>query len=316
MYHIKLVSILNFLVLNMLLITLASGTSLELYEVVHGWPRLPENDALGQVTGVDVDSRNRVIISHRGANPVRAFDADTGEQAAAWGEGLFGSPHGLEVDHDDNIWVTDPQNQQVYKFSSDGKLLMTVGAKEVKGTDQDHFNSPTGVAVLPNGEFYVADGYGNSRVVKFDKHGKYLYEWGRKGDKPGEFNTVHGIAADKKGRVYVADRSNTRIQVFDGRGNFLQEWKSEEIGRPWGLTVGSDGYLYVVDGGDVKEEPPERNAAIKMDLDGKIIAKWGRFGSYDGQFYWAHDIAVGPDGAVYVVDVHLGMRVQKFVPKH
>ena len=133
------------------------------------------------------------------------------------------------------------------------------------------------------------------------------------GEGPGDFNTVHGITLDNEGKVYVADRANNRIQVFEGNGKYLTQWQSEKIGRPWSVAIGPDGYIYVADGGDVKEKPPERNGAVKLDLNGQVIARWGSFGSYDGQFYWAHDIGVDKDGAVYVVDVHHGMRVQKFV---
>ena len=229
---------------------------------------------------------------------------------------MFTTAHGLTVDHRDNVWVTDSKRHQVFKFSHDGKLLMTLGAKDVPGLDGNHFNGPTDVAVAPGGEFYVADGYGNSRVAKFSADGKFLLDWGRKGDGPGEFDIPHGIALDAQGRVYVADRSNARIQVFDGDGKFLYQWKSEELGRPWGLDIGSDGCLYVVDGGDlklVKLTSHNRNRALKLDLQGNILAKWGSFGSYDGQFYWAHDVAVAGNGDVYVGDVYWGMRVQKFV---
>ena len=283
------------------------------YQVVHGWPQLPEGFALGQVSGVDVDSHNHVFVFHRGDMPVMCFEGSTGKIVASWGDGMFGRAHGLKVDDQDNVWMTDIGHHQVFKFSHEGKLLMTVGAKDVPGLDGNHFNQPTDVAVTSSGEFYVSDGYGNSRVAKFSRDGKFLFDWGRKGDKPGEFDLPHGIALDSQGRVYVADRSNSRIQVFDGNGKFLQHWKSTELGRPWGLRVGADGYLYVVDGGDMNPKPPDRGRVLKLDLQGIILEKWGSFGSCDGQFYWAHAVGVAKNGDVYVTDVHVGMRVQKFV---
>lgn len=287
------------------------------YQVVHGWPQYPEGFATREVGGVGVDSHGHVFVFHRGHRPILCLDGETGRILASWGDGMIASAHGLAVDAQDNVWVTDIGRHQVIKFSHDGELLMTVGAKDVPGDDARHFNRPTDVAVAPNGDFWVADGYGNSRVVRFTARGEYVTQWGRKGDKPGEFDTPHGITLDKQGRLYVADRGNARIQVFDGNGKLLAVWKSEELGRPWGVEVGPDGYLYVADGGDIHLEPGpyERNRALKLDLDGRIVAKWGSFGSYDGQFYWAHDIAVGPKGEVYVGDVWWGMRVQKFVPR-
>jgi peptidylamidoglycolate lyase len=296
------------------------------YRVVHGWPDLPDNFAFGHVTGVAVDSHNHVFVFHRAnhsvlgkiftapiASPViLCFDGNTGKLVESWGAGIFLMPHGLRVDDHDNVWVTDIELHQVMKFSHNGKLLMTVGEKGVPGLDGGHFDKPTDVAVALDGSFYVSDGYGNSRVAKFSADGKFLFDWGHRGSKPGEFDTPHSITLDAEGRVYVADRSNSRIQVFKGDGTFLEEWKSAELGRPWAVTVGPDNFLYAVDGGDIHDWPPDRNHILKLDLQGHILAMWSRFGNYDGELYWGHDIAVGRDGAVYAGDI-LGRRVQKFV---
>ena len=216
-------------------------------------------------------------------------------------------------ERDDNVWLTDRALQQVFKFSHDGRLLMTLGTERAAGLDGAHFNKPTDVAFAADGSIYVSDGYGNNRIAKFSADGKFLLDWGRKGQGPGEFDLPHNVAVDAQGLVYVADRSNSRIQVFDANGKFLRMWKSEELGRPWGLAIGPDNLLYVVDGGDLKPAPPDRGRVLKLDLQGRILAKWSRFGNYDGQIYWGHDLAVGKDGAVYVGDVYHGMRVQKFI---
>lgn len=301
------------------LLVLAAGPNLlttsanQSYQVVHGWPTLPKGFALGQTTGVEVNSKNQVVVFHRGARPIIIFEGESGKMIASFGDGLFGSAHGLTVDHNDNIWVTDGRRHTVHKFSADGKLLMTVGAQDVPGLDGSHFNRPTDIAIAPNGDMYVADGYGNRRIVHMDSSGKFIRDWGTEGDKEGQFVDPHGITLDEAGNVYVADRGNSRIQVFTKEGKFIQQWKSDELGRPWGVDIGSDRLLYVADGGDMNPAPPERNRILKLDLNGKILGAWGSFGSQDGQFWWAHDVATGDDGAVYVTDVNVGMRVQKFV---
>ena len=295
------------------------------YQVVHGWPVLPEGHVLGQVSGVAVDSHNHVFAFHRGDHSVNrtpdliseptvmCFDGETGKLVASWGADMFVVPHGLRVDRDDNVWITDVGLHQVFKFTHDGKQLMVLGIKNTPGADGKHFNMPTDVAFASDGSFYVSDGYGNSRVAKFSSNGDFLLEWGRKGDKPGEFNLPHSVVTDSQGRVYVADRSNARIQVFNGEGKFLEQWKSAELGRPWALDIGPDGNLYVVDGGDMTHKNPDRASIMKVDLNGHLLESWSSFGNYDGQIYWGHDIAVGKDGGIYVGDVYFGMRVQKWI---
>jgi len=298
------------------------------YEVVHGWPVLPEGHVLGRASGVGVDSHNHVFVFHSAGRewvtpfpeePIQTatvimFDGDTGAQLAAWGQGLFIMPHGLTVDDHDNVWVTDVGRHQVFKFSHDGELLLTLGEAGVQGDDSEHFDLPTDVAILPNGSFYVSDGYGNARVVKFSSSGRFEFQWGTPGSGPGEFDLPHGIALDRDGRIYVADRSNSRVQVFSGEGQFIAEWKGDALGRPYGIEIGPDQKAYVVDGGDQPENLPDRSRAFRLGMDGTIEAVFGRFGNYDGQFSMGHDIAVGADGAVYVVDI-IGSRVQKFVPR-
>lgn len=283
------------------------------YQVVHGWPALPEGYTLGQVTGVDVDSQNRVWVFHRAERPVLCIDGDTGEIVSSFGDGLFDNEHGLQVDASGNVWVTDANTHVVEQYSPEGELLKTLGVKGEPGEDEMRFNKPTDLDFGPDGSIYVTDGYGNNRVVKLDSDGKFVKAWGTKGEGLGDFDTPHGIAVGADGRVYIADRGNSRVQVFDADGGFIAEWKSDEIGRPWGVDVDSDGNVLVADGGDLTNTAFDRNGALLLTAEGEVIERWGSYGSHDGQFYWAHDIAVGPDGSVYVVDVNAGMRVQKFV---
>jgi peptidylamidoglycolate lyase len=170
---------------------------------------------------------------------------------------------------------------------------------------------PTDVAVLPDGSFYVSDGYRNNRVIKFSANGDYEFEWGSKGSGAGQFDLPHAVDVDSKGRVYVADRSNARIQVFDAAGKFLTQWRDKRLGRPYSLSI-SGRRAVVIDGGDKPGSIVDHAGAAEVDLDGRFLARFGRFGSYDGEFRVAHDVAFARDGSVYVVDA-FGQRVQKFV---
>ena len=222
-------------------------------------------------------------------------------------------PHGLTVDHAGSVWLTDVALQQVYKYAHDGALQLTLGVRGVAGNDPKHFNRPTGVAVSADGSFYVSDGYLNTRVMKFDREGKFLFQWGTPGNGPGEFDLPHGVALDSH-RVYVADRSNARVQIFDMNGTFFTQWKSEDLGRPYAIAFGKNGTSFVADGGDQPNTPPDRSALVVRDEATGALTRFGRYGNYDGQFEMAHDIAVGQDGSVYVGDI-TGGRVQKFSPK-
>jgi peptidylamidoglycolate lyase len=294
------------------------------YRVVHGWPVLPDGYVLGQVSGVGVDSHEHVFVFHRadhaGDKPggaiespvVMCFDGANGELMDSWGANTFRVPHGLRVDNRDYIWLTDVELHQVFKYSHDGTLQMTLGVAGTPGWGPQHFNKPTDVAVARDGSFYVSDGYGNRRIAKFSHEGKFLFEWGKAGDQPGEFHEVHNLVLDREGRVYVTDRVNRRVQVFSGEGKFLSEWKSEALGCPWALAYGADDCLYMVDGGDQSPHLPARARLSRLDLNGNILEQWSSFGNYNGQIYYGHDIAVGKSGDVFVGDVNHGMRVQKF----
>ena len=300
----------------------------EAYHLAPDWPQLPAGLVLGQVTGVDVDSQGRVFIFHRAeriwngepielkfiASPtVLVVDHNTGEVLDQWGAGTFVMPHGLTIDDQDNIWLTDVGSHQVFKFDSAGNPLLTLGERGVPGEDATHFNMPTDVAIAPDGTFYVSDGYVNSRITKFSKDGEYITSWGTRGAGTGQFDVPHSIALDSRGFVYVADRGNARIQVFDGDGKFMEEWKAPSLGRPWAVRIDSAGNIFVVDGGDQNEFWPDRARVLKLDAEGNVVASFGSYGRKPGQFIWPHTIAIGPDGALYVGEVGTGMRIQKFM---
>lgn len=269
------------------------------YRVVAGWPELPASLKLGPVSAVAADSTGRVVILQRAQPPLLAFD-DNGKFLRSWGEGLTKNPHGLRIDSDDNVWITDTGHHLVMKFDSAGKLLLTLGKKDQPGDGSDQFNRPTDTAVAPTGEIYVADGYGNARIVKFSKEGKYLKEWGKKGAGQGEFNLPHSICLDGKGRLYVGDRENNRVQVFDADGKFLAEWK--ESGAPYGLFLRND-QLFVADG--------RARWIMVLGPQGKPVGRWSTGEGDDNAPHW---VCVDKHGAVYVAFVG-GRRVQKFMAR-
>jgi DNA-binding beta-propeller fold protein YncE len=273
------------------------------YQPVPGWPKLPAGVKFGPVSAVATDSADRVFVFHRGKQPVMVFERD-GTFVRSWGDVYIKSAHGLRIDHENNVWLTDVGYHQVFRFDPQGKLLLSLGKKGEPGPGPDHFDRPTDVAVTPAGDFYVSDGYGNSRVLKFSKDGKLLHQWGKKGTGPGEFNLPHAICLDAQGKVYVADRENNRIQVFDGDGKFLAEWK--ESGAPYGLFLTRDDQMFIADG--------VANWVKVLDQGGKSLGRWGSKGAAPGQFSMPHMLCVDSQGAVYVAEVD-GQRVQKFLPK-
>ena len=296
------------------------------YQVVPNWPVLPAGLALGLCAGVGVDSHDNVFVFHRNGRvwktpfpdqpiekpTVSVIDGRSGKLLASWGANEFIMPHGLTLDREDNVWLTDVGRHQVFKCTHEGRLLLTLGERGKTGADKEHFNLPTDVAVLPDGSFYVSDGYRNTRVVKFDAAGHYQFEWGGKGIGPGQFNLPHGVAVDGRGRVLVCDRTNARLQVFDAVGKYITEWKGPQIGRPYGVSIAANGHIFVVDGGDQSASLRDHSKAVELDAEGTVVDSFGSWGKGPGQFQLGHDIAVAHDGSVYVAEGK-GQRVQKFV---
>jgi DNA-binding beta-propeller fold protein YncE len=269
------------------------------YRPVAGWPKLPTSLKLGPVSAVATDSADRVYVLQRAEPPVVVFDRD-GRFLRSWGGGLVTNPHGLRTDRHDHIWITDTGRHIVLQLDVTGKQRMMLGRKGQPGDGPDRFNQPTDEAVGPSGEVYVADGYGNSRVVKFSPEGKFLREWGRKGSGEGEFNLPHAIRVDDKGRVYVGDRENKRVQVFDADGKFLAQWRAS--GAPYGLFL-QDDRVFVADG-------PARWILV-LNLHGNPLGRWS-MGA--GELDAPHWVCVDREGAVYVAFVG-ARRVQKFSAK-
>jgi 6-phosphogluconolactonase (cycloisomerase 2 family) len=272
------------------------------------WPCLTDQD--GKRIDSIVERDGTPIPGARWDHIIMVFDRN-GKLIENWDQWkyLFSHPHTLTespYDPEHHVWVVDAGSDQVFEFTNDGKkLVMTIGESRVQGNDNTHLNGPNGIAFLPNGDFYVTDGYKNSRVIKFSKDGKFEFAFGKPGKGPGEFNLPHGIAIDEKGRLYVIDRVNTRIQVFDANGNYIEEWP----GLPFGLDIHitKDGrYLWVADG--------YNNRILKYDLNGHLLYSWGTFGASPGEFWGPHSFSVDRDGNLYTGEV-FGGRAQKFKPK-
>ena len=273
------------------------------YEVDPDWPLLPPGWNFGEVPGVAADSRGHVFVFHRGEHPIMEFAPD-GRMIRSWGEGLFLRPHAVRVDPEGNIWTVDNDTHQVLKMDSSGRVRMVVGRREEGAETEENFNRPTDVAFAPNGDFYVSDGYVNSRVVRFSKEGRYITAWGKKGDGEGEFNIPHSIAIDRQGRVYVGDRENYRVQIFDPDGNFLTQWR--HVGAPWGLELRPDDTLFIADG--------YNDRILKVTLEGKVLGAFGTNGRMPGELNFAHHLAIDPSGNIFVSEIK-NHRAQKFSPR-
>ena len=305
-----------------------SSKSISEYELIENWAKIPDDYTLGNPTGVALTSNQNLVVFHRGSRSWQVpmpkekiiedtfieIDKATGKIIKSWGSNLFIMPHGLEIDKEDNIWITDVGLHQVIKYDSNGNELMVLGKEYTPGKDSLHFNLPTDVAVSENGSFYVSDGYGNSRIIKFSSEGEYLFEWGVFGENKNEFNIPHGLGLDKNGNVYVADRENNKIQKFDSLGNFIAEWKNEVIGQLYSVNINHyENYLFGIDYIVSENLNPLGSDIIKFDLDLNLKTKFGRSGNYKGPKARYHDIQVDNKGNIYVGDI-LNNTIQKFKP--
>jgi hypothetical protein len=300
------------------------------YTLDSNWPELADNFQLGTPTGIDLDSQGNIFVFHSGPSrtewvtpfpddyiieeTILMLDKDNGRILATWGANHFIMPHGLTVDREDNVWVTDVARNQVFKYNHSGKLLMTLGEKQVAGNDRAHFDLPTDVAIAKDGSIYVSDGYGNSRVVKFTPGGEYIMEWGEKGTNNGQFNIPHSIELDMEGNVYIADRENNRIQSFDPKGKFLWAWTNNDFGRIFSVKINKNTNTLIAIDYVVKDSIPKGSDVIIFNAKGEPTSKFGRSGNYDGVATWYHDIAIDDEGVIYTVDI-IGKKIERFKRK-
>jgi len=303
------------------------------YRAAGTWGRLPEGRTWGAVIGVFPDPDGGLWVMDRcggntclgsDLNPILKLDAE-GNVVREFGAGLFAWPHGFFRDHDGNIWATDADGRwlpdaepvrhlhperghSVMKFSPEGELLLVLGQPGQAGTDEGTFDHPSDVLVTPDGTIYVADGHqlrGNNRMVKFSPEGEYLLEWGREGTDLGEFRDPHGLAFDSQGRIYVADRMNNRIQIFDTEGTLLEVWT--QFGRPSGIFITSDDRIYVADSESNRARNPGYARGIRI---GSARDGWVRYFIPDPEprpdqvgTSGAEYVAVDADGVIYGAEV-------------
>ena len=289
--------------------TLGSGNFK--YQVIENWARIPDGWSFLDVAAVAVDNKDRVYVFNRGEHPMMVFDRD-GKFLRSWGEGVFHRAHGLHIGPDESLYCTDDGDHSVRKCTLDGKVLLTIGipGKPAPYMSGEPFHRCTHTALSPRGDIYVSDGYGNARVHKYSPDGKPLKSWGESGTGPGEFNIPHNLCCDPDGWVYVADRENHRVQVFDGDGHYETEWHN--LHRPCGMYMEPkrNPLCYIGEIGPtmpVNREVPNLGPRISIvDHKGKLLSRFGAsHAGYDrpDQFVAPHGMAVDSHGDIYVGEV-------------
>lgn len=271
---------------------------------------IPDTVKMGPPSSVTFDSHGHLWVFNRGPAPLMEFDAN-GRLLRAFGEGMYGRPHGLHIDAEDNIWTTDVRQHTVTKMNAKGEVLMVLGTRDQPGNWNEAtgirlLNEPNALTIGPNGDIFVVQGHGKGdpRVLRFDRTGKLLKSWGELGTGRGQFDLPHAIVIDAKNQVYVADRQNRRVQVFDLDGNYLEEWKF--AGLPCGFFLANDGQLYLTSGfsGEI----------LRLDANGKAVGATGQPGKALGEFGEAHYMTIAPNGDIFVADT-VKPALHKFVRK-
>ena len=300
------------------------------YQLVPGWAKLSGGRQFGSVIGAGVDRKGNIWAFDRCGGetcadsnlaPILQFDS-SGNLVKSFGAGLTVFPHGIYVDREDNIWITDGMGKdgkgfQVIKFSPDGSVLLRLGKAGVSGDSHDTFIYPAGVVTGANGDIFVADGHGadtNGRIMKFSKEGRFIKEWGKSGKGPGEFGGLHAIAMDSRGRIFVGDRGNSRVQVFDSEGKFIAEWK--QFGRPSGIYIDANDIMYVAD----SQSDPERNPGFTKGIrigstrDGVVQSFIPIPGPGEGNDVSAEGVAADAMGNVYGAEANSN-NLRKYVKR-
>jgi hypothetical protein len=298
------------------------------YKRFEGWAELPKGMSWPAVTGVQQGPDGNLYVLERchenscigRTEPPLLVLTTSGKLIRSWGSGLFNFPHGLWVDREGNVWITDARadgekGNQVFKFTADGKLLLTLGKAGIEGNGADGFNEPTAVLVAPSGDIFVADGHRptkNNRIVKFSKDGRFIKSWGMTGHAPGEISEPHTLAMDSRGRLFVGDRENNRIQIFDQDGNLLDIWR--QFGRPSGIWISKNDTIYVADSESWGPDEPGWKKGIRIGnaKDGRVTAFIEDIESTTEEHSGAEQVGVDDHGNVYGAVVRRKM-LEKFV---
>jgi hypothetical protein len=298
------------------------GSGEHTYEVHDDWGRLPDGWSYHEVSGLAVDRQDRLYVFNRGKHPVIVLDRD-GAFLNSWGEGMFTRPHAATMAPDDTLWLVDDGDHTIRHCTLDGKVLLTIGTPNQPAPKWSGmpFNRPTHVALAADGTLYITDGYGNTRVHRFTADGRHLGSWGEPGTDPGQFNLPHNVGVDRQGRVYVADRENFRVQIFDGGGRYLSQWNN--LYRPCGLFVdrqGDQDRIYI---GElccsIAVSEGIHNLGGRLQIftpSGERVARIGAPipGSGPGEFVAPHAVTVDSRGDVYVGEVSYTIRGRQLTP--
>ena len=294
------------------------------YDIDTTWPDRPDNVAkFGWVSGMALDKTGNIWLFNKGEDPVQCYQPD-GTFVRTWGKGDFQDPHHIRFDHEGNVWVADFGLHIVQKYTPEGELLMQLGEKGVSGDDQTHFNKPTDMVIAPNGDIFVTDGYGNRRVVHFDKDGNYIKEWGSFGTGKAQFILPHAIVMDAAGHLYVADRNSGRIMIFNQEGEQLDLWSN--IIMPWGMSLNAEGDIWVCGSsphwwkrGETYPEFKDQ-MFVRFNTEGRLQQVWtiplgdrnNRESILPGAAVGVHCIVEDKDGNLYVGDIY-NENAMKFV---
>ena len=280
------------------------GAGSHTYEVQEGWGQLPDGWSFGWIPAVGVDSQDRVYVYSRSEHPMVVFDRD-GNFLTSWGDDILSNAHGIFIDAADNVYCVERETHIMHKFTTDGELLTSIGTRGQLGAEGEPFNLPTDLALGPDGEMFISDGYGNARIHKYSPDGELIVSWGMPGTGPGEFDLPHCVRVDRHNRVLVADRRNNRVQFFTLDGEYIQEWGG--FLHPDTIFIDDEDIVYIA-------ELDQRFTILT--LDGDIIAQWGseRGSEVSGEFFGCpHGGGVDSRGDIYVSEVQADGRLQKFI---